>query len=270
MKVAIIGKGLIGGSIEKSAKRAGHDAVILRGRGFAQDAASVATAAAVDIAFVATPPDSVAEAVDALGASGLVAKDTVVIDIAGVKRPIYDACAKHSAFFVPGHPMAGKEKPGYENSCETLFDGASMILTPYPSTREATLVRLEAFFRSLGFSRVVRTDPDNHDRMIAFTSQLCHLISSAYVRDPLSAEHFGYSAGSFRDMVRVGAPDPATWTQLFMDNRDALIPVLEKYVARLDDFLESLKDGDSARMRRALDEGPPAKSKIDNETLSEP
>jgi prephenate dehydrogenase len=95
--------------------------------------------------------------------------------------------------------------------------------------------------------------------MIAFTSQLCHLISSAYVRDPLARGHAGYSAGSFRDMVRVGAPDPDVWTDLFMDNRAALLPVLERFIARLDDFRSALAADDRARLRAALEEGVEAK-----------
>ena len=164
--------------------------------------------------------------------------------------------------------MAGKEKVGYENAVPNLFDGASMILTPFPETPQTVLATLDAFFRTLGFGRVVITDPAHHDEMIAFTSQLCHLISSAYVREPLSVSHAGYSAGSFRDMVRVGAPEPDTWTQLFFDNRDALLPVLDRYLARLRDFREALADDDRARLHRALETGVVAKAKIDEEKIT--
>jgi prephenate dehydrogenase len=137
-----------------------------------------------------------------------------------------------------------------------------MIITPFPETPESVLSGLEPFFRSLGFSMVVRTDPDHHDGMIAFTSQLCHLISSAYVREPLVRDHVGYSAGSFRDMARVGAPDPDTWTELFFANRDALLPILERYINRLDDFRDALAAEDRARLHAALEDGVAAKAQF--------
>ncbi len=257
-KVAVIGRGLIGGSIEKSARRAGHEAVVFRGRGPTPDLSSF------DIVFLAAPPAAICALADAIDAKGSLRDGAVVVDIAGVKRPIYDHMRKFVGtrrwFFVPGHPMAGREKPGYANSCENLFDGASMIITPFPETPESVLSGLESFFRSLGFSMVVRTDPDHHDGMIAFTSQLCHLISSAYVREPLVRDHVGYSAGSFRDMARVGAPDPDTWTELFFANRESLLPVLGRYVERMEDFRDALEQNDRVRMHRALEESVEAKA----------
>lgn len=266
MRVAVIGRGLIGGSLEKAALRAGHEATVFRGRGPAPDLTGF------DLVFVAVPPEAIAPLVEAIVATGTLKEGAVVIDIAGVKRPICAALAHYARetrwHFVGGHPMAGKEKVGYENSTATLFDGASMILTPFPETPTAVLAALDAFFRTLGFGRVVVTDPPHHDEMIAYTSQLCHLISSAYVREPLSAAHAGYSAGSFRDMVRVGAPEPDTWTQLFFDNRDALLPVLDRYLARLADFREALSENDRARLHRALETGVVAKKKIDEEKIT--
>ena len=143
-----------------------------------------------------------------------------------------------------------------------LFDGASMILTPYPTYGRAPLDKLEKLLKELGFARIVYTDPKHHDEMIAFTSQLCHLISSAYVREPLSKDHVGYSAGSFRDMARVGAPDPDTWTELFFANRDALLPILERYINRLDDFRGALAADDRARLHAALEDGVAAKAQF--------
>lgn len=266
MKVAVLGRGLIGGSIEKSALRAGHEAVVFRGRGPAPDLHGF------DLVFLAVPPSAVPVLVDALDAKGALGDGAIVVDIAGVKRPIADALAKYAGrrpwHFVPGHPMAGKEKTGYDNSTATLFDGASMILTPFGGTPPEVLSTLDGFFRSLGFGRVVTTDPAHHDEMIAFTSQLCHIISSAYVREPLAASHAGYSAGSFRDMIRVGAPDPDTWTELFLDNRDALLPVIDRYLDRLHDFQSALAEGDRARLHRALVNGVAAKARIDEERIN--
>ena len=189
-----------------------------------------------------------------------------VVDATGVKGVVCRDLMKYAYetrwVFVGGHPMAGKEKTGYENSDAALFDGASMILTPYPTYGRAPLDMLEGLLGEMGFARIVYTTPAHHDEMIAFTSQLCHLISSAYVREPLAADHVGYSAGSFRDMARVGAPDPDTWTELFFANREALLPVLERYIARMEEFRGALAADDRERMYRALEEGVAAKARF--------
>ena len=257
MKIAVIGRGLIGGSLMKSAARAGHTVV---GIGHDDDY----TVEDCDVVFVATPPRAVAPIVETLAPR--LKRGAVVVDMAGVKRCIMDDLEKVSLgrdwTFVGGHPMAGKPVGGFANSCADLYDGASMILVPFPSTGRDTLDRLERLFRELGFARVVVTDPDHHDAMIAFTSQLCHLLSSAYLREPLAAEHSGYSAGSFRDMTRVGAPDPDLWTDLFMLNRAALVPVLERCIARLSQFRDAIASGDAGSLHAALEEGVRAKQVI--------
>lgn len=255
MQLAVIGKGLIGGSLEKAAIRAGHSVAIFD-KG---EDPRVETAAVV---FVAVPPAAVVSVVDAIAPR--LAEGAVVVDVTGVKGPVYRSLLKY-AFekrwsFVGGHPMAGKEKCGYANSCADLFDGASMILTPYPTYGRAPLDLLEKLLTELGFAKIVYTDPAHHDEMIAFTSQLCHLISSAYVREELARDHVGYSAGSFRDLARVGAPDPDTWTDLFLANRDALLPVLERYLGRLEDFRAALAANDRARLHAALEAGVRAKA----------
>ena len=257
MKVAVIGRGLIGGSFEKAAKRAGHEAAIFgRGDDFCVEDA--------DVVFVAVPPSAVVPIVDAIAPR--LKEGAVLVDATGVKGPICAALRKYAYetrwSFVGGHPMAGKEKTGYANSDAALFDGASMILTPFPTYGRAPLDRLEGLLRDLGFARIVYTDPAHHDEMIAFTSQLCHLISSAYVREPLAKDHVGYSAGSFRDMARVGAPDPKTWTELFFANRDALLPILERYIGRLADFRDALAADDRERLRAALEDGVAAKAQF--------
>lgn len=267
MKTAIIGRGLIGGSLEKAAKRAGFEAEIFRGRGPLPDLSGF------DIVFVATPPDAVVPVVEAIAAADTLDDGARVIDIAGVKTGICRALARYSLGgrwrFIGGHPMAGKEKTGYANSIETLFDRASMILTPPEEAidefRKRDLPALETYFKALGFGRVVVTGCEHHDAMIAFTSQLCHLISSAYVREPLAARHAGFSAGSFKDMVRVGAPDPDVWTELFFDNATHLVPVLERYISRLELFRNALATGDREAMLAALREGVAAKNIIDEE-----
>lgn len=122
--------------------------------------------------------------------------------------------------FIGGHPMAGIEYWGFDHATATLFDNASMILTPPPGTDIRTLSDLKHFFRGLGFGRVVMTTPEEHDRLIGYTSQLAHVVSSAYVKSPEAMKHPGFSAGSFKDMTRVARLSEKMWTELFLLNRD--------------------------------------------------
>jgi prephenate dehydrogenase len=260
MKIAVIGRGLIGGSLAKAAIRAGHNAVVT-------DKGETPSVDDAEVVFIAVPVSAVAGVVESIVPR--LRNSAVVVDMTGVKGVIYAAMRRYAYSdtfaFVGGHPMAGKERTGWANATSDLFDGASMILTPYPTYGRAPLDRLERLLGEIGFTRIVYTDAAHHDEMIAFTSQLCHLISSAYVRDRLAKDHRGYSAGSFRDMVRVGAPDPDLWTELFLANRDALTPVLDRYIARLADFRDALADNDAARLHAALEDGVAAKQNIDTE-----
>ena len=258
MRVAVIGKGLIGGSFMMAAERAGHT-VSGHGRDLVPDDLCDA-----DLILIAIPPSAVEPVVTRI--APFLKAGTVVVDATGVKGTVCGrvaAVADRSPWtFVGGHPMAGKEVSGFANADADLFNGASMILTPFPDTPSSILNGLERFFRSIGFGRVVITTPEHHDAMIAFTSQLAHVISSAYVREPLATEHAGYSAGSFRDMIRVGAPDPLLWTELFMENRDALLAVLDRFIGRLADFRNALTAQDSAALRVQLEAGKEAKAAL--------
>lgn len=257
LNIACAGLGLIGGSFYKASLAAGYDAT-----GFHHG--DKADFSRFDVIFISMPPSAIEPWIRENCAT--FREDAVVVDVCGVKRPLYEAfrleCMKTKWMFIGGHPMAGREVCGYANSSADLFRDASMILTPYPYCGRGPLDMLERLFRSLGFGRVVFTSPERHDEMIAFTSQLCHIVSSAYVREPVAQEHLGFSAGSFRDMIRVGAPDPETWTELFLLNRDKLSEVLGRYIERLRDFKEAIDGNDAVRLRAALAEGQPAKKGI--------
>lgn len=155
--------------------------------------------------------------------------------------------------------MAGKERSGYANSSADLYCGASMIFTPYGWTDPAAIERLKSLFAEIGFSRFAITTPTRHDEMIAYTSQLAHIVSSAYVRDRLAASHSGFSAGSFQDMTRVATVDPGIWTALFLSNREALEDVLSRLIERLSGYLDAIRNGDAAALRTLLAEGRRAK-----------
>ncbi len=268
MNVTIAGLGLIGGSFAKAAARAGH-AVRAVTRTPPTDAPFPVRAvadgqpfvSAADLVLVALPPAAVVPWIET-NASAF--KDgAIVVDATGVKESICAALRKYALqdrwTFIGGHPMAGKEVGGFANASADLFRDASMILTPYPSCGRKPLDLLDGFFRSLGFGRIVITTPAHHDRMIALTSQLAHVVSSAYVRDPLAQEHKGYSAGSFQDMTRVARLDPITWTDLFLANRAPLLDALEGLIDRLSEFRTALDAADANALRDLLDLGRAAR-----------
>ena len=254
MTIGIRGMGLIGGSFEKAFIRAGHKVLNLKGA----DAAAIRSC---ELVVVCLPPLMVAPWITEH--AGDFAEGALVTDAAGVKGTVCDALAgiaKGAPWtYVGGHPMAGKERSGYANAAADLFIGASMILTPYDGTDPAAIERLKSTFAEIGFARFVVTDPARHDEMIAYTSQLAHVVSSAYVRDPLSAKHVGFSAGSYQDMTRVATVDPEIWTDLFLSNRESLAAVLSRLIDRLAEYRDAIRAGDAAALRRLLAEGRAAK-----------
>ena len=263
MNVAVVGMGLIGGSFAKAAARAGHTVSFCD-----PNRADIVEFPALgdrlseqDLILIAIPPAAVVLWIEAHQAS--FRPGAIVVDATGVKTEICAALRKYAIdcpwTFIGGHPMAGKEVSGFENSTADLFKGASMILTPYPSCGRGPLDLLEAFFRGLGFGRVVFTTPEHHDEMIALTSQLAHVVSSAYIQDPRARDHQGYSAGSFHDMTRVARLDPDIWTDLFLANRTALLDVLSGLIDRLGSYRAALAAGDAETLRKLLAAGRAAR-----------
>ena len=254
MTVGIRGLGLIGGSFEKAFLRVGHDVVDLKD-------ASPEKIRSCGIVIVCLPPLMVAPWI--MEHADDFADDAIVTDAAGVKGAVCDAlreiAQKAAWVYVGGHPMAGKERSGYANASADLFKGASMIFTPYGFTSADRVERLKAIFAEIGFARFVVTDPARHDEMIAYTSQLAHVVSSAYVRDRLSQSHLGFSAGSYQDMTRVATVDPDIWTDLFLSNSSALDSVLTRLIDRLSGYRDAIRSGDAATLRTLLAEGRAAK-----------
>lgn len=254
MTVGIRGMGLIGGSFEKAFRKAGHEVLNLKG-------ASSAAIGRCNLVIVCLPPLMVAPWI--VEHERDFAADALITDAAGVKGavcPKVESVAKTAKWiYVGGHPMAGKERSGYANSDADLYKGASMIFTPFAFTPSAAVERLKAIFAEIGFARFVVTDPARHDEMIAYTSQLAHVVSSAYVRDPLAAKHLGFSAGSFQDMTRVATVDPDIWTDLFLSNKNSLDAVLSRLIERLGRYRDAIREKDAATLHALLAEGRAAK-----------
>lgn len=277
MNIGIVGLGLIGGSLAKtiklhtSATVYGCDlnpATIMQAQLMSAIDAEMTpeTLRQCDLIMVALYPAAIVEWITAHQHD--FKDDCLVIDCGGVKQTICDAIIPLTKgakwHYIGGHPMAGREFSGFKYARDDLFDRASMILTPMGDEDPALLQRARSFFMDLGFRRVQFTTPATHDEMIAYTSQLAHIVSSAYVKCPLAGRHKGFSAGSFADMTRVARLSEAMWTELFFDNREALLPEVEGLVARLTEYRDALRSQDRAEMTRLLREGRETKERLED------
>ena len=270
MKILIIGLGLIGGSMAKSLRRAGYaadgmDRPAVQERALAEGVIASAPQGAegYDVVFLALPPDAAMRALDEMSFS----EGAVVADICGVKGAI-ERCvyAKPRRYrYVGCHPMAGKEVSGLENSCETLFDGASMIVVDHPQMDPAAVALLETLFARMGFGSVRHCTSAEHDAKIAYTSQLAHIVSNAYVKSRTADGFSGFTGGSFQDMTRIAGVDEAVWSRLYMLNRDAALHELDELLVHLGQAREALAAGDEDALRAVLKEGRLRKEQLDRE-----
>ena len=277
MDIAIIGLGLIGGSLARTIKlRTDH-----RIFGADRDPETMRLAAemrAIDgelnneklrgcqFVLITLPPAAIVQWLQENAAR--IAPDTLVIDCGGVKQTVMEGVAPiargQSWHFIGGHPMAGREYSGFRYARDDLFDNASMILTPMPEEELPILVRVRDFFMDLGFRRVQFTTPPIHDEIIAYTSQLAHIVSNAYVKGPLASRHKGFSASSFWDMIRVARLNETMWTELFMDNRENLLREIEGLIDRLGAYRDALRVGDADVLCRMLREGREIKESLED------
>ena len=275
MNIGIIGLGLIGGSMAKSIKsRTGHtvwgcdldeETLLLARMCGAMDAPLTdERIPQCDLLLVALCPQAAIDWVKAHADS--ISKSAIVVDLCGVKRVVVEAiapiAAQHGFAYIGGHPMAGRELGGFTASSPDLYDGASMILTPDERTDMALLETLKAFFLDVGFAGLTFSTPEEHDRIIAFTSQLAHITSSAYVKSPEAQRRRGFSAGSFRDMTRVARLNETMWTELFLDDADFLSTELEVLIDNLNDYLAALKARDAKALHDLLKDGREKKASV--------
>ena len=223
--------------------------------------------AACDYLFLAVYPGAAVEILRLL--APLIRKDAVVCDLCGVKRAVCGPCfeiAKEYGFtFVGGHPMAGKQYSGIKYADGNLFRNATMILVPRKQEDLFLVSRLSDLLREAGFRSVTVTTPEKHDEMIAFTSQLAHVVSNAYIKSPTAEEHLSFSAGSYRDLTRVAKLNETMWTELFLDNADHLGFELDHIIRSLQEYRDAIAAGDAQTLCRLLKEGRERKETIDTE-----
>ena len=275
MTVGILGLGLIGGSLARAYKLAGHtvyaknlDPEMLS---FAMLAGAVdgaldeETIPQCDLLLLAIYPEGSAAWLESNGER--ITRDALVIDCCGTKQLVCSRCfpvARRYGFtFVGGHPMAGSQFSGFKYSRATLFQGAPMVLVPPVYDDMALLQRVKDALEPCGFGFFSVTTAEAHDRMIAFTSQMPHILSNAFIKSPTALEHKGFSAGSYRDLTRVAWLNPGMWTELFLENRENLLFELDQYIRSLTEYRDALQERDEQRLYQLLDEGKRRKEEVD-------
>lgn len=189
----------------------------------------------------------------------------IIIDLVGVKTTVVDAlnaAAKEAGvIFIGGHPMAGLEVTGYDNSFADLYQKASMILVPTDTSTDTLIAQMSDFFKTVGFGRVMICTKEEHDAMIAYTSQLAHVVSCAFVKSPRCASHRGFSAGSYKDMTRVATLNEHVWTELFMLNKTALVAEIDELTKHLADLRNAIDTENEPELKALLAEGRMQKEK---------
>ena len=268
MKVGVVGLGLIGGSMAKAVKKKTehtvlgwdvsetirYSALLMEAvHGFMEDG----NPKDCDLVLLGLYPHLTVEYIQKHAKD--FKKGAVVVDCAGVKRVVCEqvqAVAAENGFtFVGAHPMAGVERSGFTYSTADMFNGATLGVTPYKGTDLGLMNALSMFFKKLGFARLKFTTTEEHDAMIAYTSQLAHVVSSAYVKGALSDNFKDFSGGSFQDMTRVARLNENMWTELFLDNGDNLANEIDSLIARMQAYSTAIKAKDADTLRELLREG---------------
>ena len=277
MKIGIVGLGLMGGSFGRTLIRQGYTVygydispdVMLKAelmKAFTEPLTEK-TAKQADILIAAVNPSAFKGAVEKFLPS--LKKGAVVSDFCGVKRTVVSVMQGFKKQyphlnFIGAHPMAGREFSGIEHSSITLFEKASMILVPVKADI-FTLDKIKEFYLSTGFSRVVITDAEHHDEVIAYTSQLCHIVSNAFILSAQADNRSGYSAGSFKDLTRVARMNPEMWTELISANRDKALKELDELIGNLNKYRAAIATKDDEKLKDLFSAGNERKIKIESE-----
>lgn len=275
MTVGIVGLGLIGGSFAKAYHAAGHTVLAFdtdrSTYGFAVLSGAVngpltdETLSTCDLILMAVIPSAAVGYLKQHAAH--IGPKPVVIDCCGTKRVVCTACfplAKQFGFtYLGGHPMAGTHNSGFKYATATMFHNAPMVLVPANHNDIELLSRVKELLAPAGFSRFSVTTAEQHDEMIAFTSQLAHVVSNAYIKSPTAGLHKGFSAGSYKDMTRVAWLAPKMWAELFLENKDFLMAELNTLIDNLRQYQDAMEHDDLPGLIQLLDDGRKRKEEVD-------
>lgn len=275
MTVGILGLGLIGGSLARAYALEGHTVYAIQRNenmlSFAMLAGAVhgkldeSTIGECDLILLAIYPEGSAAWLDRN--AHLVSKDAIVIDCCGTKRCICQRCfplaEKYGFTFVGGHPMAGSQFSGFKYSRANLFSGAPMVLVPPVFDDMGLLNRVKDALKPCGFGSYSVTTAEEHDKMIAFTSQMPHIVSNAFIKSPTAQNHKGFSAGSYKDLTRVAWLNPQMWAELFLENKNNVLVELDYYIKSLQAYQQALEAEDMDTLIALLEEGKKRKEAVD-------
>ena len=275
MTVGIVGLGLIGGSFAKAYHAAGERVLAWNRTRSVLDFAMLdggvdgelneETIADCDLVLVTLYPAAAIEYLTRM--ADHIGPKPLVIDCCGTKRVVCEACfplaAAHGFTYLGGHPMAGTHNSGYKYARANLYHGAPMVLVPPVFDDIELLERAKELLAPAGFGHISVTTAEEHDRMIAFTSQLAHVVSNAYIKSPTAGAHKGFSAGSYKDMTRVAWLNPGMWAELFLENRDYLIGELDGLIGCLNEYKSAMEADDRETLIALLDDGRRRKEEVD-------
>lgn len=275
MTVGILGLGLIGGSLARAYALEGHTVYAIQRNesmlSFAMLAGAVhgklteETIPQCDLILLAIYPDGSASWLESN--AHLISQNALVIDCCGIKREVCKRCfplaEKYGFTFIGGHPMAGSQFSGFKYSRADLFQGQPMVLVPHVFDSIELLERAKNALRPCHFGSFSVTTAEAHDSMIAFTSQMPHILSNAFIKSPTAKNHKGFSAGSYRDLTRVAWLNPQMWAELFMDNRDNILYELDYYISSLNAYRDAIASGKTDTLIKLLDDGRKRKEEVD-------
>ena len=273
--VGVVGLGLIGASFAKAFKEAGHkvlaydkdSSAILMGKiaGFVDGELTSENLKNCGIVLICIYPQGTIDYVKANAAN--FAKNALVMDTGGIKRVVCKECfkiaAKSDFIFVGTHPMAGNKYSGLKHSRASLFKGAPLVIVP-PTFDDMKLIdRVKEAMAPAEFGSFMLSHADKHDKMIAFTSQMAHVVSNAYVKSPTADEHHGFSAGSYKDLTRVAWLNAPMWAELFMENKDNLVNEIDSLIKELKKYKDAMQKDDQEGLQKLLQEGSDRKAELD-------
>lgn len=275
MTLGVVGLGLIGGSFAKAYHAAGErvlakeiDKSVLGFAELSDDVDGELTIENIkdcDLVLICVYPQAVVDFLEEYGP--YIGKKPIVIDCCGTKRvPMYEGvkiAEKYGFLYIGGHPMAGTQYSGFKYAKETLFKGAPMVIVPPEFDNIVLLDRIKELLAPAGFRKITVTTAEKHDEMIAFTSQLAHVVSNAYVKSPTALKHKGFSAGSYKDMTRVAWLNPQMWAELFLDNKEYLINEIDLLIKNLTEYRDAIEKGDREGLVKLLDDGKKCKELVD-------